>query len=98
VSTIVFIWLAVCGVVALLAAVWMVAYRIGFAEGRLTIPLRMIKSLAEHEVVCGNTDPEGMALELIDHLGFQELEARRLVTGVRSSARPLRSVASRSAT
>ena len=78
-STIALICLGVCGVTSLLAAVWVVAYRVGFDEGRLTIPLRMISALAEHQVACRDEDPARTLRDLVDHLGLPETEARRLL-------------------
>jgi hypothetical protein len=87
VSTIVFICLVVCGA-GVLAAVWVTAYRVGFGEGRLTIPLRMINALAEHEIACLEGHPERAARDLVDQLGLPEIEARRLVTRVETSRAP----------
>ena len=78
VSTIAFIFLGICGTASLMAAVWIVAYRVGFDEGRLTIPLRMISALAEHRVTCLEEDPARTARDLSQHLGLPEDEARRL--------------------
>jgi hypothetical protein len=74
--------------VGVLAAVWVTAYRVGFGEGRLTIPLRMINALAEHEITCLEADPDRAARDLIDHLGLPEIEARRLVNRVETSRGP----------
>ena len=46
-SLIALICLGVFGMASLLAAVWVAAYRLGFNEGRLTVPLRMISALVE---------------------------------------------------
>ena len=78
-STIALICLGLCGLAALLAAVWTLAYRLGFDEGRLTIPLRMISGLAEHQIACLDEDPAQTARDLAEHLGLPENEARRLV-------------------
>lgn len=64
---------------SLMAAVWMVAYRVGFDEGRLTIPLRMISALADHRIACLDEDPARTVRDLADHLGLPETEARRLI-------------------
>ncbi len=43
------------------AVVWSIAWRVGFGEGRLTVPLRLIYALAEHEVACRGRDPDQVA-------------------------------------
>ena len=79
--------LAVIGVggtaVALLAAVWMIAYRMGFREGRESVPLRMITAISEHRVACEHQHPEQVVRELVGGLRIAEREARRLVSQVR---------------
>ena len=62
--------LAIAVVVA--AIVWMVAYRVGFNEGRLTIPLRLIHALAEHKLGCLGEHPDKVARELIRVLALPE--------------------------
>lgn len=62
------------------AAVWMVAYRVGFQEGRLTIPLRLIHALAEHKLGCLGEHPDKVARELVRVLALPERESRRLVS------------------
>jgi hypothetical protein len=60
-------------------AVWMVAYRVGFKEGRLTIPLRLIHALAEHKLACLGEHPDKVASELVRVLALPERESRRLI-------------------
>jgi hypothetical protein len=96
VSTIALICLGICGTASLMASVWIVAYRVGFDEGRLTIPLRMISALAEHRVECLEEDPARTARDLSQHLGLPEDEARRL-TGRSGQAGATRSTGLRSA-
>ncbi len=67
------------GIVAALAAVWTIAYRVGFREGRETIPLRSIAALAEHRLACERMPAERVVRELTDALEMSEPEARRLV-------------------
>ena len=87
-STIAIICLGVCGVASLMAAVWIVAYRVGFDEGRLTIPLRMISALAEHQVACLEEDPARTARDLAEHLGLPESEAERLIARAERARSP----------
>lgn len=80
------------GVVAALAAVWTVAYRVGFREGRETIPLRSIIALAEHRLLCEGRPAERVVRELTDTIEMSEREARRLVDRLarpEDEARPL---------
>lgn len=63
----------------LLAATWAAAYRLGFEEGRLTVPLRMIDSLAQHRVACDGEDGARVVADLREHLGMPEDEAWRVV-------------------
>lgn len=70
--------------VAVLGAVWMIAYRMGFREGRESIPLQLIKALAQHRVVCDGNRPDLVVRELVDGLKLAEREGRRLVSQVRS--------------
>lgn len=80
----------ICSFVAAVvgAVVWFIAWRVGFSEGRLTIPLRLIYALAEHEVACRGRDPDQVARDLSRVLALPERESRRLI------ASKLRSVAS----
>ncbi len=87
-STVAFICLGICGIASLLAAVWIVAYRVGFDEGRLTIPLRMISALAEHQVACLEEDPARTARDLAEHLGLPEIEAQRLIARAEQARAP----------
>jgi hypothetical protein len=75
--------------VAILAAVWMIAYRMGFREGRESIPLKLITALAQHRVVCEGSHPEQVVRELVDGLRIAEREGRRLVSKVRSESQDL---------
>lgn len=81
----------VCSLVATVfgAAVWSIAWRVGFGEGRLTVPLRLIHALAEHEVTCRGRNPDQVVRELVRVLALPERESRRLI------ASKLRSAASR---
>ena len=90
------ICLGVFGAAGLLASVWIVAYRVGFNEGRLTIPLRMISALAHHRVHCLDEDPARTARDLANHLGLPETEAHRLVERA-AQASPSRAAGLRSA-
>ncbi|MBY0275592.1 hypothetical protein K2Z84_09625 [Candidatus Binatia bacterium] len=85
-SSIIFICSCVAAVVG--AVVWSIAWRVGFAEGRLTVPLRVIHALAEHEAVCRGRDPEHVARDLCRVLALPERESRRM------TASKLRSVGS----
>src|SRR5262249_51055444 len=90
--------ISLCAAIAC-AVVWMVAYRLGFNEGRLTIPLRLIHALAEHKLTCLGEHPDKVARELMRLVALPERESRRLIgsklRSVRSSsggpARSLRS-------
>ena len=69
------------------ATVWMVAYRVGFEEGRLTVPLRLIHALADHKLDCLGEHPDKVARELVRLLALPEPESRRLIASkLRSSA------------
>jgi hypothetical protein len=74
------------------AIVWSIAWRVGFGEGRLTVPLRLIYALAEHEVACRGRDPDQVARDPCRVLALPERESRRLIASklrsVRSSAAP----------
>lgn len=70
------------GVLGALSAVWMIAYRVGFAEGRTTVPLRLVHQLVEHKVACCHERPERVALELSLLLDVPESESRRLVSRI----------------
>ena len=72
--------------VAVLGAVWMIAYRMGFREGRESIPLKLIRALAQHRVICDGRQPDQVVRELVDGLRLAEREGRRLVSQVRSGA------------
>jgi hypothetical protein len=69
--------------VAILAAVWMIAYRMGFREGRESIPLKLITALAQHRVICEGTHPDQAVRELVDGFRIAERDGRRLVANVR---------------
>ncbi len=71
-----------------MAAVWVVAYRVGFDEGRLTIPLRMISALADHRIACLEEDPARTARDLAEHLGLPENEARRQIERAEQARSP----------
>jgi hypothetical protein len=78
-----------CATAALIAAVWMIAYRVGFNEGRLTIPLRLIHALADHKVVCLGENPDKVTRELVRVLALPERDSRRLISSkLRSPAGP----------
>ena len=70
------------GILTALAAVWMIAYRVGFAEGRTTVPLRLVHQLVEHKIDCCHERPERVALELSLLLDVPETESRRLVARI----------------
>ena len=72
--------------VAVLGAVWMIAYRMGFREGRESIPLQLIKALAQHRVICDRSQPDQVVRELVDGLRLAEREGRRLVSQIRSES------------
>ena len=78
----------ICLVVASVvgAVVWMVAYRIGFSEGRMTVPLRLVHALAEHKVGCLREHPDKVARELVRLLALPERESRRLIASKLRSA------------
>lgn len=61
-----------------IALVWRFAYRAGFAEGRSTIPLRLIRSLAEHRVSCDGEAAQTVAADLGTELFLPPDEIRRL--------------------
>ena len=71
-------------VVSLGAAIWMIAYRIGFREGRESVPLRMIAALAAHRVTCEGHPPEQVVRELSTGLCLADRDARRVVNEVRT--------------
>lgn len=66
--------------------VWSIAWRVGFGEGRLTIPLRLVHALAEHEVTCRGRNPDQVVRELIRVLALPERESRRLIASKLRSA------------
>lgn len=70
------------------AVVWAIAWRVGFAEGRLTVPLRLIHALAEHEVVCRGRDADRVARDLCRVLALPERESRRLIASKLRSGGP----------
>jgi hypothetical protein len=80
--------LCICSVVASVvgALVWMVAYRIGFSEGRMTVPLRLVHALADHKVGCLQEHPDKVARDLVRLLALPERESRRLVASKLRSA------------
>lgn len=61
-----------------LALVWRLAYRAGFAEGRSTIPLHLIRALAKHRVSCDGEAPQIVAADLGEALLLPPDEIRRL--------------------
>lgn len=69
--------------VALAATIWTIAYRMGFREGRESVPLRMITALAEHRLVCEGQVPEQVVRELTQGLCLAEPDARRVVSQAR---------------
>ncbi len=71
------------------ALVWMVAYRVGFSEGRMTVPLRLVHALAEHKVGCLRENPDQVARELIRLLALPERESRRLIASKLRSVDPV---------
>lgn len=71
------------------AVVWMIAYRVGFKEGRLTIPIRLIHALAEHKLGCLGENPDKVALELVRVLALPERESRHLVSSKLRSVAPI---------
>jgi hypothetical protein len=80
----------------LLAATWAAAYRLGFEEGRLTVPLRMIEAVAQHRVACEGESGAGVVADLREHLGMPETEAWRIVEQT-SQTPPSRATGLRSA-
>jgi hypothetical protein len=78
-----------CVVAVVGAVVWMIAYRVGFNEGRLTIPLRLIHALAEHKLGCLAENPDQVVRELMRVLALPEHESRRLVSSKLRSAPPV---------
>jgi len=83
---------AVCGSAVALAVVWAVAYRMGFEEGRQTIPLRLILALTEHRVACQHERPDVVLRDLIENLALPEREGRRLLARAQSTRRTRGSV------
>jgi len=74
--------------VTLLGAFWMIAYRVGFSEGRLTVPLRLITSLVDHKVNCLHERPDRVALEMHLLLDLPQQESRRLVARAAGEQHP----------
>jgi hypothetical protein len=64
------------------AVIWRLAYHIGFSEGRLTVPLRLITSLVDHKINCLRERPERVALEMHLLLDLPQQESRRMVDRV----------------
>ena len=89
VSTLNLIWLGMGSAVVLAASVWAVAYRIGFNEGRGTIPLRLIAAMAEHKAGCERENPEDVVRELVAALKLSHSETQRLVAQHVRSARTI---------
>lgn len=89
--------LSLCCVVVVSAAVWAVAYRTGFAEGRLTVPLRLIHALADHKLDCLGEHPDKVARELVRLLALPERESRGLIASKLRSASPTQPRSLRSA-
>lgn len=68
------------GVAAIVGTVvWSIAWRVGFGEGRLTIPLQLVHAIAEHEVLCRDGDADEVIRALCHDLLLPERECRRLV-------------------
>ncbi len=86
-----------CVLPVVLAVVWRVAYRIGFSEGRLTLPLRLVHAIAEHQVACRGEEPERVVRELVRVLALPERESRRLISSKLRSLSSSRGRALRSA-
>ena len=61
-----------------IALVWRIAFRAGFAEGRSTIPLELIRSIAEHRVSCAGEPADLVAQDLANDLLLPPDEMRRL--------------------
>jgi hypothetical protein len=80
-----------CGgltLVTLLGAIWMFAYRVGFSEGRLTVPLRLITSLVDHKVNCLHERPDRVALEMHLLLDLPQQESQRIVARAAAQEHP----------
>ena len=60
------------------ALAWRIAFRAGFAEGRSTIPLRIIREVAEHRISHGDESAEAVARDLGADLLLPPDEIRRL--------------------
>jgi len=69
-------------VLGIAAAIWRLAYHVGFSEGRLTVPLRLITSLVDHKINCLRERPEHVALEMHLLLDLPQKESRRMVDRV----------------
>lgn len=71
----------ICSFVAAVvgAVVWSIAWRVGFGEGRLTAPLRLVHALAEHELTCRGRNPDQVVRERVRVLALPERESRRLI-------------------
>jgi len=88
VSSIALLLVALCAVPVCLGLVWTFAYRLGFREGRLTLPLRLIHELAEHEVGCRGLEPDRVVRDLVRVLALPERESRRLIASKLRSVAP----------
>lgn len=64
--------------IALLAVTWIVAWRAGFSEGRLTVPLRLIRAIGEHRVRCEGEDAHRVVADLGYSLHLPPEEIQRL--------------------
>lgn len=87
---------SLCVAIVVATAVWTVAYRVGFKEGRLTVPLRLIHSLADHKLGCLGESPDKVVRELMRVLAMPERESRRLVSSKVRSAGPVGTLPARS--
>lgn len=67
------------GGIALLTATWMVAWRVGYSEGRLTVPLRLIRALGQHRVRCEGEDVNRVVADLGNALHLPREEVQRLL-------------------
>ena len=72
------IWAAFSVFTLTVALVSRLAYRAGFAEGRSTVPLRLIRSLANHRVTCAGEAARAVAEDLGVELCLPPDEIRRL--------------------
>lgn len=72
------IFFSISGIALLLAGTWRVAYRVGFSEGRLSVPLRFIRALGEHRVHCKGEDAAAVVADLGRELHLPREEIQRL--------------------